>query len=282
MLEYKNRQTIYFGLNVAEILFLFIALCIIAIINIPRDFLTNNASYIQLLTLLIFFIGSIVTIISFKNSMDDRKKIQNLNYSNLSQSKILEIDKLFLMNPNLDRLYMQMYKNDPTIKDMINKHKMNKNDFKMDNKMNKIDNNILITNSYISPIKNNDIDKNIYMNNGLGLSREGIINKVVDDKEYNNIINNENSVINNNNNDIDDNNVSYAVLKAEHHASNLIFQTIADIYACENLYDQYNSREWIYTFSGWLESPILRKHWKYLRREHHPEVIKYIETYLIK
>ena len=125
MLDYKNRQTTYFGLNVAEILFVFIALCVIGIINIPRDFLTNNATYIQLLTLLIFFIGSIVTIISFKNSMDDRKKMHNLNYSNLSQSKILEIDKLFLMNPNLDRLYMQMYKNDPTIQEMKNKYKDN-------------------------------------------------------------------------------------------------------------------------------------------------------------
>ena len=76
------------------------------------------------------------------------------------------------------------------------------------------------------------------------------------------------------------------ILKAEHHASSIIFQTMADIYMtgltdrdekfyCEDLV------EWYITFKKWLHSPILRSHWTTLADEHHPKFKKFIDSIIL-
>jgi tyrosyl-tRNA synthetase len=69
------------------------------------------------------------------------------------------------------------------------------------------------------------------------------------------------------------------MLKLEQHMASIIFQKIADIYFCEQLYDNTveNSVEWINTFKNWMHSPILRSHWVYLKYEHHPSVRAFID-----
>lgn len=75
------------------------------------------------------------------------------------------------------------------------------------------------------------------------------------------------------------------ILKAEHHASSIIFQTMADIYIagmvdrngefdCEDLIEWYN------TFIKWLNSSILRSHWQTLKDEYHPKFVIFIEQLL--
>ena len=63
----------------------------------------------------------------------------------------------------------------------------------------------------------------------------------------------------------------------EHQASNLIFQRIADVYSIENLEKLTEDNiEWFNTFKNWMKSPILRKHWAYLRYEQHPTFQKFV------
>ncbi len=177
----------------------FIIIVIMIVIYIPKQLIIDHSVYIQILTLLIFLTGSIITMISFKNNLEDRYKMIGINYSNLTQSKIHEIDKMFMNNNLLDRLYLEMYKDDPNIV---------------------------------------------------------LLKKYKPEMSY----------------------PMYSILKAEHHACNIIFQSIADIYMCELCVDinSKKCKEWINTFSGWLKSPILKKHWKYLKREHDNNVVTFI------
>ena len=149
--------------------------------------------YIQASSILIFAISAFIGVMTYMNQENDRSKMMGIQYSNLTQSKMHEIDKLFMMNPNLTRLYFELYQNDPTI----------------------------------MKIKKNIGD-------------------------------------------------SYEILKAEHHGSIIIFQTIADIYACDLIKPDADGLEWRWTFKQWLKSPILQNHWVYLQKEQHPEVRKFI------
>ena len=168
------------------------------------EFTSKIGSYIQVLTLIIFTITGIVTVVTFKHQNDDRARMMGIQYANMTQSKVADIDKMFINNPGLDRLYYQMYSHDPHIQ-QISKMK--------------------------GPMK-----------------------------------------------------INPDILKLEHQASNLIFQKMADIYACEKLDDHfgYDCIEWINTFRSWMKSPILRSHWQYLKYEQHPEVRNFVEKYLIK
>ena len=192
--------------HIIEYLILTILILVLITFNVPKQIIIDNSMYVQVFTMIIFFITCIITVINFKYGIEDRKKMTGINYSNLTQSKIHEIDKLFMMNPLLDRLYLEMYKGDPTI---INMKKY-------------------------SPSDLTNIDNN------------------------------------------------YMILKAEHHASNLIFQTIADVYMCEIYPKSHdNVKEWITTFTGWLKSPVLQKHWKYLNREYNNDVVIFINKLII-
>ncbi len=160
-------------------------------------------NYIQVVTLIIFTVTGLITVLSFKQQNDDKARMMGMQYASLTQSHISDIDKMFISNPGLDRLYYEMYSHDPHIKKIL---------------------------KLKGPIK-----------------------------------------------------INADSLKLEHQASNLIFQKIADIYACEKIdecYD-YDCVEWINTFKSWMKSPILRSHWKYLKHEQHPEVITFIDQHLI-
>ena len=154
--------------------------------------------YIQSSSILIFTITAIIGILTYINQLDDRNKMMGVQYSSLTQSKMNEIDKMFMGNPALNRLYYEMYQDDPHIKKII----------------------------AISPAYQE----------------------------------------------------SPVILKAEHHASNIIFQTIADIYACNLINTSKDGIEWYWTFKQWMKSVILRSHWTYLKREHHPDVRKFINS----
>ena len=205
-------------IEISIILSIIILVFVCVILYVPKESIINNITYIQLLTLCIFTITCALGILNLKYSIEDRKKMSATNYSNLSQIKIHEIDKIFLSNRLLDNLYFEMYQNDPNIMKIVE-------------------------------LKNNSSSTNLY-----------------------------NDSNNDNNSDSD-------TLVAEHHASSLIFQTICDIYTCE-LKDKYingnifvvqcNDNEWIKTFSGWMKSKILKKHWNYLKREYNKDVQDFI------
>jgi len=78
----------------------------------------------------------------------------------------------------------------------------------------------------------------------------------------------------------------HEIIKAEHHAASIIFQTMADIYMtglaekdgqfyCEDLI------EWWNTFRKWMGSPILQSHWKTLKDEHHPKFQQFMENIIM-
>ena len=170
---------------------------------LPFEITPKMSTYMQMFSLLIFLINCFVTVKSFKNQNEDRAKNLGIQYANLTQNKISDIDKLFMSSPLLDRLYYQMYQDNPHI---VNIMQLN-----------------------------------------------GPINETPE------------------------------ILKAEHHAASLIIQRMADIYACEKLDDLNNDTiEWINTFKGWLKSPILRSHWKYLKHEQHPNFIHFVDNILIR
>jgi uncharacterized membrane protein YiaA len=171
-------------------------------------------AYIQVITLVIFSVTSMITMISFKHQMEDRSRMIGIQYANMNQSNMADIDKMFLASPLLDRLYFEMYSNDPHIQ-------------------------------RIKQMKN-------IQNQSPNFGEE----------------------------QIDPN-----VLKMEHQAANIIFQKIADIYACEQIGDYTDlsdSVEWINTFRSWFKSPILKSHWNYLKHEQHPDVRKFIDSKLIE
>jgi hypothetical protein len=160
-------------------------------------------NYIQILTLVIFTVTGLITVQTFKHQTDDRNRMIGIQYANMTQGTIADIDKIFMSNRLLDRLYFEMYSHDPHIKKII----------KMMGKIN----------------------------------------------------------------------VTPEILKLEHQTSNLIFQKIADIFACEKLdHTDVDCIEWINTFRGWMKSPILRSHWQYLKYEQHPDVRQFVDEFFIK
>ena len=187
----------------------FIAIAVVILSVFSYIFLTATpeisskvGNYIQVLTLIIFTVTGVVTLRTFKNQTDDRARMAGIQYANLTQGKVSEIDKMFMANPLLDRLYLQIYSHDPHIKKIT---KMR------------------------GPITENA-----------------------------------------------------NMLKTEHLACNLIFQKMADIYACEKLdLPTDDCIEWINTFRSWMKSPILRSHWSSLKYEQHPEFRRFVQKCLI-
>ena len=67
------------------------------------------------------------------------------------------------------------------------------------------------------------------------------------------------------------------ILRCEHQMSNMIFQTISDIY---EKYDNIDV-EWLNTFKDLLKSNILRNNWNYLKNEYNNKTKEFINTLLI-
>ena len=192
-------------LSIADIIAITSLLIIIYVFTLSPQLLLEKGPHLQAVTIIIFSITALIGILSYRHQLNDRDKMFGIQYANLTQSKINEIDKMFMNNPYLNRLYYQMYQTDPNIKKIINVSGH--------------------SNSYETP----------------------------------------------------------EILKAEHHASNMIFQAIGDIYACELInVKEIDCVEWLYTFKKWLQSDILVKHWKYLQYEQHPDVRKLINSLIKK
>lgn len=188
-----------FSKNTLTLIEILIVLIVIAYLFFQID-MQKYGQYIQSSSILIFSITAFIGILTYMNQVNDRSKMLGIQYANLTQSKMNEIDKLFLMNHNLNRLYFQMYQDDPHI------------------------------------IK-------IIQMSGFNFSNE-----------------------------------TPEILKAEHHTSNIIFQTIADIYACDMIKETIDGVEWFNTFKQWMKSSILRSHWQVLQKEQHPDVRKFITS----
>jgi hypothetical protein len=160
-------------------------------------------NFFQVITTFSMLVGVVITIMTFTQQLKDRKKNNSLQYANITQSALNDIDKIFMNNPLLDRLYLEMYANTPHIQEI--KHLK-------------------------TPPK-----------------------------------------------------VNSELLKQEHHMANIIFQKMSDVYFCEQLdtCQLKDSVEWINTFRRWMQSPILRSHWKHLRIEHHPDAQRFIDQVII-
>jgi hypothetical protein len=79
------------------------------------EMMMKMGNYIQVVTVFILTVTAIITVMSFKNQMDDRNRSLSLQYANVTQNEINDIDKQFMNNPLLDRLYFEMYSQTPQI-----------------------------------------------------------------------------------------------------------------------------------------------------------------------
>lgn len=203
MISRKKRPTGNFYMPYITIAFVIFSILTYVYWMLPIGISTRIAGYTQNMTLIIFTVTALVTLQTYKQQNDDRIRMAGVQYANLTQSGIGEIDKIFMSNPLLDRLYFQMYSHDPHIIKIV-----------------------------------------------------AMRGPIIETPE---------------------------MLRSEHQISNLIFQKMADVFACEKLEDvTEDCIEWINTFRGWMKSPILRSHWQYLKFEQHPEVRNFVDKYLIK
>lgn len=201
MISHKRRSKNYLWLILTIAgLMLFTLTCIY--IKAPPEVAAKLANYIQILTLIIFSITCMITVFTFKEQTEERSRQMGFQYANMAQSEIVDVDKLFISNPLLDRLYFQIYAHDPNIQKIV--------------------------------------------------AMRGSIVETPD------------------------------MLKAEHQAANLIFQKIANIYACEKLDEPgHDCIEFLNLMKSWMSSPILRSHWRYLKYEQHPDVRHFVDKCLI-
>jgi len=167
--------------------------------TIGDNMMGKLGNYMQSITVFMLLITSIISIMTFKANTDNRTRESCIQYANIMQNEINDIDKIFMSQPLLDRLYFEMYAHTPHVKKIKSM---------------------------------------------MGTPTE-----------------------------------TPEILKMEQHMASIIFQKIAEIYFCEQLYDNTydNSIEWINTFKNWLRSPILKSHWTHLKYEHHPSVIQFID-----
>ena len=172
-------------INKAEIIFLLMFITLYCIVKLPKNFVNNFSQYIQLMTFVVIAVGSIITIYNLKLVLDDKSK----SYTEIYQNKFSLIDKMFMENKNLNRLYHDIYKYIPS--------------------------------NYIQETPD--------------------------------------------------------ILRCEHQMSNMIFQTISDIY---EKYDNIDV-EWLNTFKDLLKSNILRNNWNYLKNEYNNKTKEFINTLLI-
>ena len=80
--------------------------------NASQDSMTFFNIYLQVGTLTIFIINLLITLDNHKLQMEDRNNGQYTKCGSAAQMKINDIDKMFMTNPLLNRLYGQMYQND--------------------------------------------------------------------------------------------------------------------------------------------------------------------------
>lgn len=72
------------------------------------------------------------------------------------------------------------------------------------------------------------------------------------------------------------------MIKAEYHASAIIYQVMASIYMAilmerRGKLDCQDLVQWCATFKKWLKSDVLRSHWLSFKDEQHPKFIEFVE-----
>lgn len=102
-------------LSICLISFLLLGLFSILYWTLPDGQTIKLTNYTQIITIFIVMITGLITVINFKNQLDDRKRAIGLQYTSVTQSETNDIDKLFMSNPLLNRLYFEMYSNNPQI-----------------------------------------------------------------------------------------------------------------------------------------------------------------------
>jgi len=75
-------------------------------------------NFFQVITTFSMLVGIVITIMTFTHQLTDREKTNSLQYANITQSALNDIDKIFMNNPLLDRLYLEMYANTPHIQEI--------------------------------------------------------------------------------------------------------------------------------------------------------------------
>lgn len=74
--------------------------------------------YIETLSLIFLSLNALVNYFILKYQVEHNRRIMIDHYLSLTRSSINDIDKLFINNPLLNRLYYQMYINHPSIQKM--------------------------------------------------------------------------------------------------------------------------------------------------------------------
>jgi hypothetical protein len=91
---------------------MFFALISLFCKQMPQDSFVFFNMYLQIGTLTIFVINLMVTLDNYKSQMEDRNNSQYNKCASISQTRINDIDRMFMNNPLLDRLYAEMYTTD--------------------------------------------------------------------------------------------------------------------------------------------------------------------------
>uniref|UniRef100_A0A6C0BLP1 DUF4760 domain-containing protein n=1 Tax=viral metagenome TaxID=1070528 RepID=A0A6C0BLP1_9ZZZZ len=86
--------------------------------SVDVQIMSRVSSYIQVVTVFLLLTTSLITVMNFKYQLDDRRRTFSLQYANLTQNETNDIDKLFMNNPQLDRLYFEMYSHLPQIQEI--------------------------------------------------------------------------------------------------------------------------------------------------------------------
>jgi len=119
MAGHRNQSYSYIYKGIILIAVILVTAFTFVFWTMPPEAIMRIGSYIQVLTLTIFVITGTLAVLSFKQQNEDRQRMSDLQYSNISQGKIGDIDRLFMTNPLLDRLYFEMYQHDPHIQRII-------------------------------------------------------------------------------------------------------------------------------------------------------------------
>lgn len=88
--------------------------------TLPDGMMVKVGNYIQVVTVFILVITSMISIMTFKYQLDERTRTAAIQYATITQNEINDIDKLFMTNPLLDRLYFEMYSHVPHIQRIKN------------------------------------------------------------------------------------------------------------------------------------------------------------------
>jgi len=111
--------------NIKQSTFVLILLFIVTIFSLAYFYVTMNdqligkmGNFFQVITTFSMLVGIVITIMTFTHQLTDREKTNSLQYANITQSALNDIDKIFMNNPLLDRLYLEMYANTPHIQEI--------------------------------------------------------------------------------------------------------------------------------------------------------------------